>query len=99
MDSLLQMLGIAKKAGKVTTGEFLCEKAIKSGESVLVIISEDISKNSKKTVTNLCVHYGVQYIEYANMELLGKYTGGQDRAVVSVNDEGFAAAILKKYSI
>ncbi len=99
MDKLLQMLGMAKKAGKVTTGEILCEKAIKSGESVLVIIAKDISQNSKKDITNLCKYYGVRYIEYADMELLGKYTGGGYRAVVSVNDDGFAKVILNKYSI
>jgi len=94
----LQMIGLAKKAGKVVTGEFLCEKAIKEGESALVIIASDISQNGKKSITDSCKHYKVQYIEYSDKEQLGRITGGGERAVVSVSDNGFAEAILKKYS-
>lgn len=99
MDKLLQMIGMAKKAGKVTTGGFLCEKSVKSGESFLVIIASDISANSRKTITDACKNYGVKYVEYADMELLGRCTGSGDRAVVSINDTGFAEAILNKYSV
>ena len=35
MDRVLSLLGIAQKAGKVVSGGFLCEDAIKSREAVL----------------------------------------------------------------
>lgn len=99
MDKLLQMLGMAKRAGKVVTGEMFSEKAVKSGESSLVIISHDISENARKSIVNACEYYNVEYIEYADRSLLGKFTGGGERTVVSVNDRGFADAIKAKYSI
>lgn len=98
MDKVLSMIGMAKKAGRVTSGGFLSEKSIKAGESALVIIASDISDRGKKTITDSCKYYGVKYIEYADSEKLGKITGGGNRMVVSINDEGFAAAVLEKYS-
>lgn len=97
MDKVLGMLGMAKKAGKITSGAFLCEKSIKCGESRLIILASDASDNAKKSITDSCKYYKVDYIEYSNMELLGKFCGSGKRAVVSVNDENFAEAIVKKF--
>ncbi len=96
MDKVLGMLGLAKRAGKVQTGEFLCEKAIKSGQSRLIIIAADISPASRKSICDACNYYSVEYIEYATADELGKLTGSERRMVVSVNDENFKNAILSK---
>lgn len=96
MNKVLGMLGMAKKAGKITSGNFLCEKSIKYGESNLIIIASDASSNAKKSITDCCKYYKVDYTEYSDMESLGKFIGSGKRAVVSVNDENFAEAIVKK---
>lgn len=96
MNKVLGMLGLAKRAGKVVTGEFLCDKAIKNGQSHLIIIAEDISENSRKAICDACNYYGVEYIENATADELGKITGSERRVVVSVNDENFKNAILSK---
>ena len=44
MDSkqkVLNMIGLATRAGKVKSGEFSTEKAVKSGRARLVIVAED----------------------------------------------------------
>ena len=46
MNKVMGMLGLAKRAGKVQTGEFLCDKAIKNGQSQLIKIAEYISDKS-----------------------------------------------------
>ncbi len=96
MDKALGMLGLAKRAGKVVTGEFLCDKAIKNGQSRLIIIASDISDRSRKAVCDACRFYGVEYIEHATASELGNITGGGQRVVVSVNDDNFKNAILSK---
>ena len=96
MNKFLGMLGLAKRAGKITSGEFLCEQAIKNGQSRLVIIASNISENSKKSVVNACSYYGVQYIELATSVELGKAIGAGERMVISVNDDNFKDAILSK---
>lgn len=96
MDKVLGMIGLAKRAGKIASGEFMCDKAIKSGQSRLIIIASDISENSKKSICDACTYYGVEYIQYANSEELGKLLGSDKRVVVSVNDDNFKNAILSK---
>ncbi|MGN0148925.1 MAG: L7Ae/L30e/S12e/Gadd45 family ribosomal protein [Clostridia bacterium] len=95
-NNFLGMLGMAKRAGKVSTGEFICTKLIKKHESKLIIIAEDASANTKKSVINSCRYYNVEYAEAGTMADLGKYTGSSERAVVSVNDNNFAKAILDR---
>ena len=97
MDKILGMLGMAKKAGKVTSGVYLCEKAIKTGESSLIVIAAQASENTKKSIIDSCKHYNVEYVEYSDMDTLGKCIGGGKKAVVSVNDKSFAAAIKQKF--
>lgn len=94
MNKVLGMIGLAKRAGKVTSGEFLCEKAVKGGQSRLIIIASDISENGKKDIVDACIHYGVEYIEFAASAELGKAIGAGSRMVVSVNDDNFKNAIL-----
>lgn len=96
MNKALGMLGLAKRAGKVTAGEFLCEKAIKSGQSKLIIIARNISETAKKSVINTCNSYGVEYIVFADDTELGKAIGKDSRMVVSVDDDSFKNAILSK---
>lgn len=97
MDKILGMLGMAKKAGRVVSGVYLCKKAIKSGESCLIIIASDNSENTKKPIKNSCKYYKVDYIEYSDAEAIGKCIGGGKKAVVSVNDQNFAEAIKNKF--
>ena len=46
MDRVLSMLGIAAKSGNVVSGEFSTEKAVKSGNAFLVIVSDEASENT-----------------------------------------------------
>ncbi len=96
MNKILGMIGLAKRAGKVVSGEYLCDKAIKKGESKLIIIAEDISDNGKKAITDACTYYNVEYIVFAKASELGQFTGSGRRTVISVNDENFKNAILSK---
>lgn len=98
MDKVLGMLGMAKRAGKVISGSFLCEKAIRDGQAALVLIAADMSDNAKQDIIRLCGHNGVHYIEYADKEALGNSIGAGERAVISVNDRNFADAVLAKYA-
>lgn len=97
MNKIFGMIGLAKRAGKVSTGSFICLKAIRSKRARLVILAEDASENTKKSIKDACAYYKIKLIEFSNMESLGHATGGGDRAVVSVNDNNFAKAILDIY--
>lgn len=93
------MLGLAKRAGKVSTGTFICEKMIKSKTAKLIILAEDASANTAKTIKDACNYNNIKMIQCSNMSDLGHFVGaGADRAVISVNDNNFANAILDIYN-
>lgn len=96
-DKVLAMLGLAAKAGKIISGEFSVEKSVKAGRSYLVLVAEDASANTKKMFTNMCTYYKVPILFYQTKEVIGHAIGKQQRASVSIQDSGFAAAILKNW--
>lgn len=95
-DKVLGMIGLAQKAGKVVSGEFMTEGAIKDGSAKLVIIASDVSENTRKKFSNSCSYYHVPYREYSDKETLGHAMGKEFRASLAVTDEGLAQAIWKK---
>ena len=95
-DKALAMIGLAQKAGKIVSGEFATEKAVKTGKAALVIVAGDASENTKKMFTNMCTFYKVPIYFYGNKELLGNAMGKETRASLALLDEGFSKAIVNK---
>ncbi len=98
MDKAYKNLGLAKRAGKIKSGEKSCKDAILSGEAYLVILADDVSKNTLKNITDSCKYYNVEYITLGNMEMLGHAIGNEFNACVAVCDEGFKGLIKKSLS-
>lgn len=90
------MVGMAMKAGKVVSGEFSTEKAVKTGKAFLVIVSEAASENTKKMFRNMCSYYEVPMYVYGTKEDLGHSMGKEFRASLAVTEEGFAKSIEKR---
>jgi len=84
------------RAGKVVSGEFSTEKAIKTGKAFLVIVAEDASANTKKSFTDSCTYYQVPLRIYGTKEELGHHIGKQMRASLAVTDEGFGRELARK---
>ncbi|MBR3243879.1 MAG: ribosomal L7Ae/L30e/S12e/Gadd45 family protein, partial [Parasporobacterium sp.] len=93
MKQILGMIGLAAKAGKIVSGEFSTEKAIKENKAFLVIVAEDASANTKKHFTDMCSYRTIPIRVFSEKELLGKCTGKAFRASVAVTDAGFAETI------
>lgn len=95
-DNILSTIGLAMRAGKVVSGEFMTESAVKSNSAYLVMIAQDVSENTRKKFRNMCEYYKVPLYEYSTKEELGHSLGKEFRASLAVTDKGFAQAILKK---
>lgn len=93
------MLGLAAKAGKIASGEFSTERAVKSGSAFLVVVSEEASENTKKMFRNMCSFYQVPMYLYASKDGLGNAIGKQFRASLAVLDEGFAKSLEEKLKL
>ena len=93
-DKVLSLLGLSARAGKIASGEFAAETAVKSGKAALVIVAEDASANTKKLFHDKCTFYEVPVIDYGTKETLGHAIGKELRASVAVLDNGLANAII-----
>ncbi|PKG24900.1 YlxQ family RNA-binding protein [Niallia nealsonii] len=90
----MSLLGLANRARKITSGEELTVKEIRSGTAKLILLSEDASENTTKKITDKCKSYAVPVRLVPNRELLGQSIGKEARVVVAVLDNGFAKKLL-----
>lgn len=90
----MSLLGLANRARKITSGEELTVKEIRSGNAKLILLSEDASQNTTKKITDKCRSYKIPVKLVANREILGKAIGKEQRVVVAVLDNGFAKKLL-----
>ena len=74
-DKILNLIGLAMKAGQVVSGEFSVEKCIKSGKAKMVIMAEDASDNTMKKFKDKCNYYNVPIIIYSTKEHWGAALG------------------------
>lgn len=95
---IMNLIGLATKAGKTASGEFSTEKAVKEGKAHLVIISEEASANTRKNFVNMCTYYEVPYYCLGEKGELGHAMGKEMRASLAILDAGLAKAIEKKIS-
>ena len=93
---VLSYLGLATKAGRVSSGEFSVEKSVRQHRAKLVIVSEDASETSKKNFRNMCTYYKVPICYFGGKGELGHAMGKEERASLAIVDEGFAKAIVKQ---
>jgi len=96
LDKVLSLLGLCKKAGRLASGSFAAEKAVKEGKAQLVIIAEDASENTKKLFLDKCGYRSVPVVLYGTKDEIGKVTGASERACIAVLDSGFAGSIIRQ---
>ncbi|MFA9463756.1 MAG: L7Ae/L30e/S12e/Gadd45 family ribosomal protein [Velocimicrobium sp.] len=95
-NKVLSYIGLATKSGKISSGEFSTEKAVKEGKAKLVIVAEDASANTKKMFQNMCDYYQVPIHFLSEKGELGHAMGKQFRASLAILDQGLADAIIKQ---
>lgn len=93
-DKVLQLLSLAQRAGKVKSGEFMTETAVKEGIATLVIVANDASLNTKKNFSDMCFYYKVPIAIYSDKDSLGHFIGKEFRASIAVCDKGFSDKII-----
>lgn len=97
-DPILSLLGLCRRAGRMSIGCDPVKSSILKGETRLVLFAGDISRNTEKDIMYLIEEYHKDLIRLNSTKdeigtALGKYA-----SVVSINDAGFAKKIKKLYS-
>lgn len=93
---IMSLIGISMKAGKVASGEFAVEKAVKTANAYVVIVSTQASANTKKKFRNMCEYYKTPYYEFGDKTELGRAIGKEFRASLAVTDENLGKALEKQ---
>ena len=85
---LLNLLGLAQRAGKLVSGEELAVKSIQSGKAKWILLAEDAGPNLQKKITDKAKYYHVA-VSTALTTLEISSAIGTPRKVVAVTDAGF----------
>ena len=87
---IINLLSMAQKAGRIVSGAFAVEQAVKKKQAVLVLLAEDAAEESKKKFTTLADKFAIPYADCLDRETLGRCLGKDFRAVAALLDDGFA---------
>jgi len=95
LKNTLNMLGLCRRAGKLSAGFEAVKTAVKNGRARLVIIARDISDKSKKEIIFIASSAD-KPVEIYNMDAdIVDITQaiGIKAGIISIDDEGFANKI------
>ena len=84
------MLSLARRAGKLISGEDTVSMAIRDRICALVIIAGDASDNTKKKIIGRAEGQGTEYLVTGSRDELSAAVGMYNRTVFAVTDRSFA---------
>lgn len=95
MNNLIQLLGLAKRANKLISGESLVLSEIRAKRAYVIIMTIDAAPNLKKKITDKCRTYQIPLIQYGTRNELGKAIGKEERVVLAITDPGLAKIMIE----
>lgn len=99
-DKFLNLLGMARKSGKLSLGHDAAISSIVKNKAKLCIISSEASERLKKEMSHACSFEGkkipVLITKYETLTLSKAI--GSKAAVMTVDDEGFAKTLQTRYN-
>ena len=94
-DRLLNLLGLARKAGKLELGDEAVKQAVRKHRVKLVLLSADLSQRTVRDVRDEAEKAGVRAAALpVGMDAVQASLGRRSGAI-AVTDGGFAEALLK----
>lgn len=99
--SLLGLLGLCSRAGKLVCGSALICDALRDKKGILmVLMSDGVSENTRKRLSDKCKYYGVRLegVKVSPLELAHAIGRSGELAAVGVTDEHFAAGLEKWFT-
>lgn len=94
----IALLGMARRAGKISSGESQVEAMLKKKKGSLLLIAED-STGAIAKFKQWAEDNNLPVLIKGKKEELGSAIGLSPRAIVLITDKGFAEAIIKELTI
>jgi ribosomal protein L7Ae-like RNA K-turn-binding protein len=90
MNKVYSFLCLIARARKLISGGEQVERSLKKRKLFIVIIAMDSSDNIKKRMSDKCKYYNIDLKVFGTKELIGKFIGKEERAVIGITDFNFA---------
>ncbi len=97
-DKILNLLGICRRAGKLTIGNDAVTDDAVNGKASLVLVACDVSQNTAKKLKNTCARCGTQVLKLNRTRDELSAAIGKFCAVAAVCDKGFAKRLCELIS-
>ena len=94
-DRLMNLLGLARKAGKLELGSEAVKQAVRRHRTKLVLLSADLSEKTARSFRDEAEKAGVRAASLPTGMDAVQTALGRRAGVIAVNDGGFAQALLK----
>ncbi|WP_419520131.1 L7Ae/L30e/S12e/Gadd45 family ribosomal protein [Megasphaera massiliensis] len=94
-DKILNLLGLACRAGKTVCGDGAAQKTLKKTSVPLLFLATDGGNDNVTKYRRLAERKGIAVIDTYTKDELGSAVGKAQNVIVLVDDKGFAAAIEK----
>lgn len=94
INKFLQFLGLTKKAGKLTEGYNNCEDALKRGKVKLIVLSKDVSNNTRDKFHTYHNRFDIAIIEAYTKAELGAALGRAEINVLCVTDDKMSKKLI-----
>ena len=92
-NKLVSLLGLCRKAGKLSMGHDAAVESVRKQLSALVLLTNDASLRHKREIAAISETMPVRELELSSAQLAPFL--GKKCCIYSVNDPGFTKAILK----
>jgi ribosomal protein L7Ae-like RNA K-turn-binding protein len=92
MNKAVGLLGLAHRAGQVSSGEDMVLTAIRKGSAALALMDESTGSNTSKRLTDACRYYRVALARLPEGEL-GAAIGKPNRMVAAVQKGSLAESL------
>jgi ribosomal protein L7Ae-like RNA K-turn-binding protein len=93
-DRFSGLLGLCRKAGKMSVGHDESKLAVKNGKACICILAGDSSERLKKEFVSLCEENKVTILQTDYTIEQFAFIIGSKAAVITVNDEGLGKKLL-----
>ncbi len=97
MDKALGILGLAKRAGFLETGEEASGIAVRAGKARALMTASDAAENTLRRINNFAEKSRIPHIRLPyNKDELGDALGIRACAAIAISDAGMAANIVER---
>lgn len=94
-DKIINLLHMARKAGKLKSGYDACERSCFSNNAKLLIYASDIAERTKNQLLNMANANNVKIVEFGSKSLFGREFKIRDIGIICIEDTNFAKGILQ----